>query len=342
MHLEYQEFLDYCEEWDLLNNQNRLKGKRKINPNIKEWTQSRNWLNELTNWVQGNPSAQVRMRYIIGDITQKNIKCPVCDRDRYWQDKNSRWSLTCGEKDAEHISYIGQIGIENSENTQIELYGCWAAQTKEFQEKQGKTMLQNHGVTCYAKTKEFKEFMTENKEEMNDKRKVTNKEKTGLEYPARAHYNQENFGLLTKEYMRKNFIDEEEHFLYQDFQKFINCGSASARNILKSFGIKAKHNKCGFNPELPGIVYYVKDVVTGYYKVGITNRDVKARFGSLSKDLIILKVWEFEVGQDAIDKEEFLLEEYSEFSVINERFSNGNGSTEFFSKDILNLDASES
>ncbi len=342
MNHEYQEFLDYCEKYNLLNNRQGLTSKRKAKPHTKELERAKEWLTKLTTWVGKDISLMVSMRYIIENITQETIKCPVCDEERYWMSGNTRWSLTCGNKDIEHINYIGRIGIENSENTQIELYGCWAAQTKEFQEKLEKTMLQNHGVTRYAKTKEFKEFMTENKEEMNDKRKATNKERTGLEYPARAHYNQDNFDLLTEEYLKEKFIDEEGHFLYRDFQKFINCGSASARGILKSFGIKAKHNKCGFNPELPGIVYYVKDIITNFYKVGITNRDVKSRFGSLSKDLIILKVWEFEVGQDAMDKEEFLLEEYSEFSVINERFSNGNGETEFFNKDILKLDASES
>ncbi len=93
----------------------------------------------------------------------------------------------------------------------------------------------------------------------------------------------------------------------------------------------------GFNPSEPGILYYIKDTVTGYYKPGITNGTVKSRYGHKLKDIEIIETWYFENGQDARDKEKALHEEYSEFRLLNENFV-GFGATEFFNKDILNLD----
>ncbi len=93
----------------------------------------------------------------------------------------------------------------------------------------------------------------------------------------------------------------------------------------------------GFKPNKPAILYYLKHIKSGYYKSGITNRTIKERFGIRYKEFDVIQVTEFEKGTDAKDRESKILEEYSDYRITFEEFT-GNGATEFFNKDILNLD----
>ncbi len=94
----------------------------------------------------------------------------------------------------------------------------------------------------------------------------------------------------------------------------------------------------GFNPDRPGLIYYIKDIITGLYKIGITNFTVLDRFGTtLMKDIEVLKTWRFKLGKNAAAVEQALHEHFKEFNEFNKRFEN-NGKTEFFNKDVLNLD----
>ncbi len=92
----------------------------------------------------------------------------------------------------------------------------------------------------------------------------------------------------------------------------------------------------GFNRTEPAILYYIQDLITGWYKIGITNRTVSVRFKGKKKRLKIINIEEFNLGKDAFDKEQSILEEFSEYRITNKDF--GDGKTEFFSKDILGLD----
>jgi len=92
----------------------------------------------------------------------------------------------------------------------------------------------------------------------------------------------------------------------------------------------------GFNGSQPGILYYIQDTGTGYYKIGITNRTIKERFGGKFKKIKVIRSWSFEVGADALELEQFLHQELKEYQVINENF-NCDGATEFFRVDVLNL-----
>ncbi len=99
--------------------------------------------------------------------------------------------------------------------------------------------------------------------------------------------------------------------------------------------------KYGFNPDKPAIKYYFKDITNGLYKIGITNRTVEKRFGSeLMKIIEIIDIQHFEVGGDAFDREQAQHKQFKEFQKDNENFR-GNGATEFFEGDILNLDNKE-
>jgi len=92
----------------------------------------------------------------------------------------------------------------------------------------------------------------------------------------------------------------------------------------------------GINYNKPTILYYIKDIETGTYKIGITTRSVAKRFIGRNKRIIVLKIWEMADCYDALELEQFILEEAADERILNESF--GDGKTEFFSKDILHLD----
>ncbi len=94
-----------------------------------------------------------------------------------------------------------------------------------------------------------------------------------------------------------------------------------------------------FKKDKPAIIYYIKDITNNRYKIGITNRTVKDRFGYMMKDIKIIKTWSFDLGADAYEVEQMLHDEYSNYQIINENFDIIGGKTEFFSKDVLSLDS---
>ena len=93
-----------------------------------------------------------------------------------------------------------------------------------------------------------------------------------------------------------------------------------------------------FKKDKPAILYYILDIISNLYKLGITNRTVKERFGYMMKDIKIIQTWSFDLGKNAYDTEQALHKHFKEFKQLNENFDIIGGKTEFFSKDILNLD----
>ncbi len=93
----------------------------------------------------------------------------------------------------------------------------------------------------------------------------------------------------------------------------------------------------GFKLNEPAILYYLKHIESGYYKSGITNRTLKERFEGRYKEFGVIQITKFEIGADARKKELEILEEYQEHKIDFDSFA-GNGATEFFNKDVLNLD----
>lgn len=65
----------------------------------------------------------------------------------------------------------------------------------------------------------------------------------------------------------------------------------------------------GFNPLKPAILYYVKVTHTSgvYYKIGITNRTIEARFGKDMPMITVLKTWEYTLGAEAYQAEQTIL-----------------------------------
>jgi len=99
----------------------------------------------------------------------------------------------------------------------------------------------------------------------------------------------------------------------------------------------------GFNPDKPAILYYLKDTETGLYKIGISNKkSIEERFGKAfcSKRAIALKEQSFISGQEALEYEQEILEQFAYARCINSSWPEKlGGRTEFFKYDILGLDS---
>ncbi len=98
-------------------------------------------------------------------------------------------------------------------------------------------------------------------------------------------------------------------------------------------------SECGFRVDKPAILYYIKVERQGYivYKIGITNRTVKARFhANEMQDITILQTVEC-VGQEALDRETEILRKYKQYQYNGPDLLHS-GNTEMFTIDILNLD----
>ena len=97
----------------------------------------------------------------------------------------------------------------------------------------------------------------------------------------------------------------------------------------------------GFNPDKPAILYYLKDTETGLYKIGITNKSsIEERFGKTfcSKRAIALKEQSFLNGQEALEYEQEILEQFAYARCTNDKWPiKLGGRTEFFKYNVLNI-----
>jgi hypothetical protein len=75
---------------------------------------------------------------------------------------------------------------------------------------------------------------------------------------------------------------------------------------LRGSGHPSRGNN-GFDINKPAILYYLKVKNGSAYKIGITGRSVKERFGSDMKYIKILKIWKFDLGKHAYLKEQEIL-----------------------------------
>lgn len=95
----------------------------------------------------------------------------------------------------------------------------------------------------------------------------------------------------------------------------------------------------GFDKKKPAILYYVKiENESGvFYKIGITNLSIKARFNKHKDNMTILSAEPFKNGLDAYNKEKVILERYKKHKYIGENVIR-DGNTELFVIDVLELD----
>ena len=124
-----------------------------------------------------------------------------------------------------------------------------------------------------------------------------------------------------------------------------NCGRIflqTPHNHLTGYG--CPHcNKGGIDFTKPSFLYYIRIEHNNknFYKIGITNkRNIHNRFKPEDqKKIKVIRVWKFENGYEAFEKEQKILKEYKDFLYNgDEKILISNGNTEIFIKDILNLD----
>jgi hypothetical protein len=96
----------------------------------------------------------------------------------------------------------------------------------------------------------------------------------------------------------------------------------------------------GFNTDLPAILYYLKIKHNNkfYYKIGITNNDVKSRFRNEAMRKIVDYIEiSYAKGRDALLIEQIILRKYSNYiNSTNVILKDGN--TEIFSIDVLGFE----
>ena len=101
----------------------------------------------------------------------------------------------------------------------------------------------------------------------------------------------------------------------------------------------------GFDPDLPGIVYYLRiDAPDGaLYKIGITNLTVWERYPNASdQDRITpLREWPYELGADAAAHEKEILRKYETYRYSGLPVLVGVGVSEIFTCDVLGLDSGD-
>ena len=98
----------------------------------------------------------------------------------------------------------------------------------------------------------------------------------------------------------------------------------------------------GISTNEPGILYYVRvDTRTHtFWKIGITNRSVEARFrGSDLKMISKIKTWSYKKLSDALVKEQEIIKQHIQYLYPGpEQPLAAGGNTELFTRDVLGLD----
>lgn len=104
------------------------------------------------------------------------------------------------------------------------------------------------------------------------------------------------------------------------------CNMCNAEFLAEPRKILSLEKKCScqnktnnFDKTKPAWLYFVSFVYQDhtYYKIGITNRSVKRRYGSQWKALQMTLIWqkEFEKGEDALNLEKLILSKYKQYKV---------------------------
>ena len=101
----------------------------------------------------------------------------------------------------------------------------------------------------------------------------------------------------------------------------------------------------GFNPKKPGLLYYLAittDDGETRYKIGITNLSIEKRFrGADLARIRVIKVWRFEVGLFAAERESAILNQFAGDRYYGPRLLVGAGITEVFTRDVLGIDSGD-
>ncbi len=111
-------------------------------------------------------------------------------------------------------------------------------------------------------------------------------------------------------------------------------------NIIRGHGCPKCANY-GFDRTSPAVAYYIKITKDNetYYKIGVTNSNVKNRFiHDRDKNIVTLMEKKFATGALAVEYEESILNKFEQHRINVPKWLRSNGNTELFEFDILELD----
>lgn len=117
--------------------------------------------------------------------------------------------------------------------------------------------------------------------------------------------------------------------------KHLTCGyewTVQPNNIISGRGCPACSTK-GFNPTLPGYLYFIYFEELNLYKIGITNRS-KGRFKEFGYTPKIIKQVLFETGSKAREVEQAILKKYQDYKHDSGLLKSGNTETLLLDKDL--------
>lgn len=116
------------------------------------------------------------------------------------------------------------------------------------------------------------------------------------------------------------------------------CGvfQQTASNHLAGKGCNTCKNY-GFDQNIPAILYYLSINNGQAYKIGITNRTVKERFGSDTACIKVLQQIKYKLGKDAYNEEQRILKKFKESKYTGPNLLKA-GNTELFNIDIFGYD----
>lgn len=119
------------------------------------------------------------------------------------------------------------------------------------------------------------------------------------------------------------------------------CGklfTTTPNNHLNS-GACPKCDQRGFDYNKPAILYYLSVNNGQAYKIGVTNYSIQDRYSNEELSRIkILKTWDFAIGKNAYDAEQYYLKEYKYAKYTGDPLLK-TGNTELFNQDVLLLDS---
>ncbi len=345
----YQEFLDYCDECGLINSQGIMIGVTTAGQqNLKkEWLIANDTLRELTKALPKKTSNALRIRCVRNDILDLEALCPVCQKMKIWSSgPKGRFRLTCGLGDREHKDYIQNYKVTVS----FAEFGGNPMKDKDTVVKAQQTQKdRNGGVLAFNRPEVIEKTRGITQERFVEYREI--KEAGGPGYNPDlpklgrgVDINYDNYILIDRKYLIEHFVSAEGIGLHDKLCKFLNCTVGLTYKLFDLYEVNLEFGGAGFDQSKPAILYYFQDTLTGYYKSGITNRTVKARFSELryQRRISLLSIEYFENGYEAKRKEKEILKKFVEFRVTNKSWfknnSESNGAQEFFSIDILKRD----
>jgi len=161
--------------------------------------------------------------------------------------------------------------------------------------------------------------------------------------------------LTTEEFIIKANIVHKGIYEYSNV-KYINAKTKvdifckKCNSIFSQDPDHHVNSKCGcpycnagrFKLDAPSILYYFKITFENkiLYKIGITNRTITQRYNSYDRSRIkVISETYFELGQLALNEEKMIKNEFKHLLYHGDTpFTDGTGTTEVFTVDVLGLD----